>query len=72
MQRLVVASNYKGRGFSQFKGRIIRISGSIIHIQMENGRFIAFNKDCIFSGNEIQIEGEEVEVLVNRQVPASS
>ena len=72
MQRLYIISNYKGHTPSDFKGRITRISGNIVHIQIETGRFIAFNRDSIMFESSPSMEGEEVEVTINRPVPAST
>lgn len=70
MHRLALISNYNGRRPSSLFGKIIRISEHVVHVQLENGRFIAFHKGDVISSDKLTFEGEEVELIVNRSVQA--
>lgn len=72
MHKLVLISNYNGRKPSSLFGRIIRVSEHVIHVQLNNGRFIAFHKGDVLSADKNAFEGEEIELIVNRSVQVVS
>lgn len=71
MKKLLVISNYNGHKPSFLKGRIMRISGDIVHVQLESGRFFSFHKEDALA-DKMVCEGEELELVVNRSVQAVS
>ena len=67
----MIISNYNGRKPSSFLGRITRVSGDIVHVQLSNGRFIAFHKSDVMLSSKAA-EGQEVELMINRSAPVES
>lgn len=67
----MIISNYNGHKPSNLLGRITRVSGDIVHVQLNNGRFIAFHKSDVMLSNKAT-EGQEIELMINRLVPVGS
>lgn len=71
MKHLAIISNYNGRSPSTIRGKVTEIANGTVHVRLDTGRLFMFRSEHAMESTANVIEGDELELTINRSVQAS-